>query len=104
TNGPILDFHVDGKEIGDEVVLEKAGSITVEGRVRFDPKREIVDRLELIEDGQVVKSVPLMSPASEIKFRVPYSVHQTSWLALRARDQKLFEVPNAFTRDSLAHT
>jgi hypothetical protein len=104
TNGPILDFHVAGKEIGDEVVMEKAESITVEGRVQFDPKRETVDRLELVEDRQVVKSVPLLSPASEINFRIPYAVHQTSWLALRARGQKLSEVPNAFTRDSLAHT
>ena len=103
TNGPLLDFHAGGKEIGDEVVLEKPESITVTGNVRFDSSREMVERLELIEDGQVAGSFPLVGGTSEISFRVPYAARQSSWLALRARGQKLSE-SGAPSRASLAHT
>jgi hypothetical protein len=58
TNGPILDFRINGKEIGDEVLLKKPGSVAVEGRARFDPRRDIVERLELIVNGEPVKSFP----------------------------------------------
>ena len=39
TNGPLLEFRVNGKGIGGEVVLKERGSVLVEGSVHFDPTR-----------------------------------------------------------------
>jgi len=108
TNGPILEFRINGKGMGDEVLLKKPGPVVVEGRVRFDPRRDIVDRLELIVDGEVVKSFPRKGEASEISFQLPYEVPQTSWVALRASGRKTDEAtgsfPPFFGPSSLAHT
>lgn len=97
TNGPMLEFRVAGKEMGDEVTMEKPGTVTVEGRIRFDPARDSIHGLELIEKGEVIRTFPRLNNADEISFRVPYEVRGSSWLAIRTRGQKLGESNFRFT-------
>jgi len=108
TNGPILEFQINGKGMGDEVLLKKAGTVTVEGRARFDPRRDILDRVEIIVNGETVKSFPRKGEDSEISFQLPLEFQQTSWVALRASGRKTDEVtgvfPPFFGPSSLAHT
>jgi hypothetical protein len=103
TNGPVLDFRVNGKEMGEEVRLERPGTVTIDGRVRFDTKRDEVQKLELVESGQVVGSFPRLNSASEISVHIPYQVRESSWLALRARGLKRDEAA-VFSSISLAHS
>ena len=91
TNGPILEFRVDGKEMGEEVVLEQAGSVDVQGRARFDPTWDDIERLEVIENGLVLRSFPRTRNSSEIRFRFEHLVGEASWLAIRAYGKKLGE-------------
>ena len=105
TNGPMLDFSVAGKQMGEDVELERPGTITVQGRVRFDPKRDGVQRLELVANGQVIGSFPRLNDAGEISLRVPYQVRESSWLALRARGWKQGEGSSwSPSPTSLAHS
>ena len=70
TNGPILEFRIDGKEMGEEVVLEQAGSVDVQGRVRFDPTWDDIERLEVVENGPVqTSSRPPPESSSDGVFR-----------------------------------
>ena len=91
TNGPILDFRVNGKEMGEELILDRPGSVPVEGRVRFDPMWDDVDRLEVIENGQVLRSFPRTGGAAEIRFQFEHNIREASWLAVRASGRKLGE-------------
>jgi hypothetical protein len=84
TNGPMLDFHINGKGIGDEVLLKKPGTALLEGRVRFDLNRDDVDRVDVIVNGATVKSFPKGSHPGEITFQFPYEFTSTSWVALKA--------------------
>ena len=84
TNGPMLDFHINGKGIGDEVLLKKPGKVLLEGRVRFDLTRDDVGRLDVIVNGAPVKSFPRGTHPGEISFQLPYEFTSTSWVALRA--------------------
>lgn len=109
TNGPILEFHVNGAEMGEEISLASQASVTVEGRVQFDRTRDDVERLELVENGRVVRSFPRCDDAGELSFRVEHPVRETSWLALRASGMKLGEVRRptvyrAFEPTSAAHS
>lgn len=108
TNGPMLEFRVNGKEIGDEVLLKKPGQVTVEGRARFDTRREVPNRLELIANGEAFKSFPRKGDDSEISFTIPLDLSQSAWLALRASGSKTDEATGVFppflTPTSLAHT
>ena len=109
TNGPALEFRVSDKELGEEVVLEKPGPVLVEARVRFDPGREAVERLEIIENGQLLRSFPRKGEAAEIECRFTHEVQDTSWLAVRAWGRKLAEQAYSPTRaliysPSVAHS
>jgi hypothetical protein len=92
TNGPMLDFHINGKGIGDEVLLKKPGTVTLEGRVRFDLNRDDVGRLDVIVNGVPVKSFPRGTHPGETSFQLPYEFTSTSWVALQAVGGKVDEV------------
>ena len=92
TNGPILEFHVDGVEMGGEIARESPGSVTVAGRVLFDPSRDDVERLELVENGIAVRSFPRVDDSGEFSFQVAHPIQENCWLALRASGQKVGEV------------
>jgi len=91
TNGPILEFRVNGKSMGEEVVLTKPGSVLVEGAVRFEPARDNVRRLEVIENGRLLRSFPRKGQSPDITFRFKHEVLESSWLAVRAWGSKADE-------------
>jgi hypothetical protein len=94
SNGPVLELKVNGQGMGEEVVLKKPSAVTVEGRVRFDPTRDAVDRLEVILNGTLLRSFPRPSEAQEIVFQFPYEARESCWLAVRASGRKLVEAPD----------
>ncbi len=100
TNGPALEFRVNGKEMGEEIVLEKAEPLLVEASVRFDPKQENIQRLELIKNGHLLESYPRLANSPEISFRLQLNPGETSWLAVRASGQKLNEVSGAMAHSA----
>ena len=116
TNGPILEFRVGDKGIGEEAVLTGPGTVQVEALVRFDPARDDVTRIEVVRNGVLLKSVRRAGPSAEIHCRFELKVDETCWLAARSWGSKVGEAspPDGFVppfRDryrgspaSLAHT
>ena len=109
TNGPVLEFSVAGKGIGDEVVLEQQGSVLVEASVRFDVARDDVEVLEIVENGEVIRKFPRNDASGEIRCRFEHEALETSWLAVRASGRKRGELPSQRLADvqvspSLAHS
>ena len=98
TNGPVLEFRVDGQGMGSEVMLRKSESVQVEARVRFDPARDDVKRLEVIRNGDVLRSFPREGQSAEIRCRFEAEIERSSWLALRASGHKRGETapPDGF--------
>lgn len=93
TNGPLLDLDVDGVGIGDELQLEGPRSVRARGRVRFDPARDDVYRLELVRDGVIAAEAAARSASGEIVMDVSVAVGESGWLALRAVGEKVGELP-----------
>jgi len=114
TNGPLLEFRLDGKGLGEEIVLKKPRRLVVEGRVRFDPARDAVERLELVQGGYVLRSFPREGTSSEIACRFEVEGGEACWLALRAWGSKRGETSpssngppyrdRTWARSSIAHT
>jgi hypothetical protein len=100
TNGPALEFRVNGKEMGEEIVLDKPEPLLVEASVRFDPKQENIHRLELIKNGHLLESYPRLTNSPEISFRLQLNSGETSWLAVRASGRKLNEVGGAMAHSA----
>ncbi len=93
TNGPLLEFHVDGADIGDQRTLAKAQHVVVRGTVRFDPTRDTIDAVQLIQNGvaTVVKTT-VVGPGL-LTFEQKQWVGASGWFALRATGAKLHETP-----------
>ena len=83
TNGPLLDFSLGGRELGDELRLpEGGGTVTAKVRLRsFVP----VDHLEIVGNGRVVATVPLAGDRTAATAEVPILVTASGWYTLRAR-------------------
>lgn len=82
SNGPLLEFHVGENEIGDTIELSRPTSLSVSGRAtgRHDFKR-----IELIQNGKVVRSAPsrVVGGHFEADMDVSLAIDAPSWVALR---------------------
>lgn len=83
TTGPLLSFYVNRNGIGEEINLDESIDVTVEAEVVYDPERDTVHALELIENGRLVYSYPKLDDSGKIRFKVQHRINETSWLALR---------------------
>ncbi|HEX6058747.1 MAG TPA: CehA/McbA family metallohydrolase [Gemmatimonadaceae bacterium] len=83
TNGPLLDFALDGRGIGGELRLP-AGGGTVRARVTL---RSIVpvEHLEIVGNGEVVAEIPLAKDRTSATATVTIPVTRSGWYTLRAR-------------------
>ena len=111
TNGPLLEFSVNGQGLGSHIALEESGTVEVlasgKGRVDFE-------RLELVYNGQVVHQQPTHQIGGhfEAQFEVPVKVTEPGWLALRTPppaapiDPELSDPTplNEYGRELFAHT
>ena len=55
TNGPILSFELNGFQMGDEVPLAAGDSIVVNATASINPDIDRLDRIQLIEQGEVIR-------------------------------------------------
>jgi hypothetical protein len=82
TNGPLLRFSIDGKQIGDTLELNSAKAVELRGeaigRVDFE-------KLELIQNGKVIAEIKSEARQGHFEARLMQAVQidGPSWLALR---------------------
>ncbi len=95
TTGPVVEFRVGGQELGSEIVLEKASNVDLAGSVVFDPTRDDVAFLELVQNGTVIDRFSRIGTAARIEFKVSRPVDASSWFAVRGYGTRFDE--NAFT-------
>jgi WD40 repeat protein len=83
TNGPLLGFTLDGKELGSELVItprkgELVARVTLNSIVP-------VDRLEIVRNGEVLMQIPLSGDRTKVSTSVRVPVRGSGWYLLRAR-------------------
>jgi hypothetical protein len=93
TNGPVVDLAVDGAGPGDDLRLPGPATVRITGRVRFDPERDQVTRLELIGAGKVVRLVEEPGTPGQLNLESEVDVRESTWFALRAVGEKRGETP-----------
>lgn len=83
TNGPLLGFTLNGKELGDELALPKGEHQLV---ARVSLKSYVpVDHLEIVNNGEVVAKIPLTGDRTSISTTVQLRASRSGWYLLRAR-------------------
>ena len=102
TNGPMLVFRVNGEKMGSTIRIPEPGMVEVVAATYFEPARDTVNELELIENGDLVRSFPVKRlGTTQIKARFQHEVRRSGWLAIRASGLKRRTAP---VRQSLAHS
>ena len=81
SGGPLLDFTVDGAQVGDTLRLPASGG-TVEVVARAQSNIPI-HRLEIVQDGRVIEATADANGVRELTLRAKVRVGEHSWLAAR---------------------
>jgi hypothetical protein len=82
TNGPLLQFSIEGREAGGE--LARPGPSRLTARVRLRSMVSI-DHLEIVHNGAVVQRIPATNRGRSADATVVLDVQRTGWFVLRAR-------------------
>ncbi len=89
TNGPMIEFTVDGNLPGEELTLETDQIVTVSARTWGHPQRSLPKNLEIVRHGEIIRSV-VSDDLTEDELSVSFdlAVEDGFWIAARseARD------------------
>jgi hypothetical protein len=81
TNAPVLEFTLDGRQIGDEIRLSRGQELRAHVRLRSPIP---VDHLEIIGNGRVVASVPLSGDRTSADTIITVPATGSGWYVVRA--------------------
>ena len=84
TNGPILDFKVNGNLPGANLELAQGDDVIVEAHASLNPDLEAIDRLELVVHGDVVATANDVSADNRLSLFWTAKVMEGTWIAVRA--------------------
>ncbi|MDA0835508.1 MAG: CehA/McbA family metallohydrolase [Planctomycetota bacterium] len=111
TNGPLLQFTVDGKNVGDELQLDQPGMVHIQAECRC---RCDFEMLELIYNGEIIATAKTQPVEGHFEARIdkPMEVPGSGWWALRTpppsvKSDPALSVPrprNELGRELYSHT
>ncbi len=91
TNGPFIEFDINKQEIGSEINLVQSDSVRIAGNVRVNPKTDLLDIVEIVHNGKVIKRISNVDGQGIINFDFKTLVKNNSWLAVRGYGYNLIE-------------
>jgi hypothetical protein len=86
STGPLLLMRVGGREPGDEIALSSDAPVSLPVAIELHSIAP-VDAIEILVNGDVVRSVPVASPL-HVTFELPVDVPAGGWVAARASGPK----------------
>lgn len=96
SNGPLVDFTVDGALPGDVVSKAAAGPVEVKVRARVNERLDTLKEIQLVVNGDVVvRKSAAAGEASELNFTATLDAPSSRWIALRVEGQRTVAHTNA---------
>ena len=91
TNGPMLEFSVNGQGMGSRIELSPGDTIEITASARMNADIEMLDRIELIAHGETIAVQTDVAQDNSLSLDQEFHVSGGVWLAVRAygRDQAL---------------
>lgn len=88
TNGPMLEFTVNGHSMGSEIRLKSGDKLIINAAASINPDIDSLKSLELIEQGEVVKTVTTKnSGTTSLQLHHEVTARQGTWFVIRAQGQ-----------------
>jgi len=86
TQGPLLEFTINGQEIGSDIRVAKGAKIQIESRSYGHPKIGSPANLAIIIFGDSVTGVESTNPQQEeLKLSLERTVNESQWIAIRSQ-------------------
>jgi len=83
TNGPLLNFTVNGKGMGEELRVKRGATLKIAADASLNPDFDALDRLELIVLGDV-KETRSAQGKDRIEMQTELTLDRSAWIAVRA--------------------
>ena len=83
SNGPLLEFTVNGREIGEELRVERGARLEIVAKARLNPDIDALARLELIVLGDVAAQ-QLARGQDSVALQSELTADRSMWVAVRA--------------------
>lgn len=84
SNGPMLEFTVNGRPMGSSLELPRDSEIEISATASLNPDIEALDRLELVVQGDVAATVDNVSSGNSLSLDHRMDVTAGMWVAVRA--------------------
>jgi hypothetical protein len=86
TNGPLLEFTLGGRGLGQELNLPGSGrDVTARVSLRSNVP---IDHLEIVSNGEIVREIPLGGDRKSAAVTLTLPVRASGWYLLRARSER----------------
>jgi len=92
SNGPVLEFRVNGRLAGETISRGAPGEVEVTGKA---VSQFPLERVELIQNGAVVASLPLTDDKLSATIDQKIKFARTGWISLRAQGKGHRDHPQA---------
>jgi hypothetical protein len=83
TNGPFLQFTINGREMGEELHVKRGTPLNVAADAQLNPDVDQLDRLELVVLGDVDARQPA-GGSDRIRLQKTLTADRSMWVAIRA--------------------
>jgi hypothetical protein len=83
TNGPFLEFTVNGHQMGEELHVPRGAMLQISSETQLNPDIDKLDRLELVVEGDVAKTESAAGSDHAVLHTAIKADH-SMWLAARA--------------------
>ena len=83
TNGPFLEFSINGRTMGQELKVKRGTVLDVTAMTRLNPDVDALDRLELVVLGDVAERVAA-NGADTAAIRTRLVAEHSMWIAVRS--------------------
>jgi len=83
TNGPFLEFTVNGHQMGEELHVPRGTMLDISSQAQLNPDVDKLDRLELIVQGDVTKTEPAAG-SDHAALHTSIKADHSMWIAVRA--------------------
>ncbi len=84
SNGPGLEFTVDGQLPGSEIDRRRGDQVTIRARARSHPAIGVLRSLTLFGDGGVIQEVTNPGRLNELSIQIKRPIAESQWLAASA--------------------
>jgi hypothetical protein len=84
TNGPMLEFSINSQSVGSVLQAKLGDVLTIVATARLNPDIDRLDRLEVIEQGEVIKTISSTEGSEELHLQYKSPARHGTWFVLRA--------------------